>query len=103
MQTSGSNRQAPEIELAFGSAGSFSRTADCRILIVPTRQRPLPSLAASADLIFCHDAPPTSAQRSHHLRDFDRVLQQQLGLQPIAPQRRPSLIPADSLALPAAA
>jgi glycosyltransferase involved in cell wall biosynthesis len=103
MQTSGGNREAPEIELAFCSTGSFSRTADCRVLIVPAHQRPFPPLAGRADLIFCQDAVPPSAQRCHPLRDFDRVLQQQLGLQPVATQPRLRQLPAERLALPVAA
>jgi hypothetical protein len=97
-------RKGPaEIELALGNSGAFSRSADCRILVVPPGQLAPPALTAQADLIFSDRTRGALAPSWYAMQSFDRVLQEQLGLQVILQQPRVHQLPAESLALPIAA
>jgi glycosyltransferase involved in cell wall biosynthesis len=75
------SREAPEIEIAFaGTAGQFSTACHCRLLVVPRGQTAGANLARAASLVFS-DAPVAGAKTDccFPLRDFDTVLQRQLG------------------------
>jgi glycosyltransferase involved in cell wall biosynthesis len=71
----------PEIEIAFvGTSDRFSRQTNCRILIAADAHSPGPELAAEADLVFAAQPLRGVAQeRQFPLRDFDRIMQWQLG------------------------
>jgi hypothetical protein len=72
---------APEIEIAFaGAGGQFSAGCNCRLLVVPRGQTTPPNLLSAASLVFS-DTPIAGAKPDvcSSLRDFDAVLQRQLG------------------------
>jgi len=72
---------APEIEIAFaGAGGQFSAGCNCRLLVVPRGQATPPNLVSAASLVFS-DTPIAGAKPDvcSPLRDFDAVLQRQLG------------------------
>jgi hypothetical protein len=90
--------------LAFAGGGAFSKRADARILIVAPAELAESSLMRSAHLVFSNRARECAGRTPiHALRDFDRIIQQQLGAQmPRLRQFTPAVIH-ESLALPIAA
>jgi hypothetical protein len=71
-----------EIEIAFAPAGAeFSRSCDCRVLVVPRNATPDRELVRQASIIFSdHDLAGAAAVRSFSLSSFDAILQRQLGV-----------------------
>jgi hypothetical protein len=73
--------EPPEIEIAFaGAGGQFSTACNCRLLVVPRSQTPTANLARAANLIFSDTLiVGAKSDRCFSLRDFDTILQRQLG------------------------
>jgi glycosyltransferase involved in cell wall biosynthesis len=92
MSTQRSGQARPEIEIACGSGGgSFTRDADCRVLIVPRGQMATRELVRHADIVFADGQVPDAAPtRTFALNRLDAVLQRQLGFQPPHAEDLPS-------------
>lgn len=105
LATSRQRCEPAEMEFVFaGGGGSFSSSSDCRILILPPFQPASHALAKQADLVFADQDLPGANRSRYLLRDFDTVMQRQLGFR--GQIRRPASysLPSDDLhTLPAAA
>jgi hypothetical protein len=97
-------REQPEIQIAFaGSGGSFSSQCDGRVLLVPHGEAPSRAMLNQAHLVFADPDLPAARSKPYPLRDFDTVMQQQLGFSP-AMSRSAAFSSAGELhSLPAAA
>jgi glycosyltransferase involved in cell wall biosynthesis len=96
--------EQPEIQIAFAGGGEFfSPQVDCRVLVVSPGESASRALTRHADLIFADHELSGGNHNRYPLRDFDAVMQQQLGFH--SQLSRPAAFSSETarLSLPAAA